>query len=445
MSIPKKKLGELCMIEKGKVGIQKAIPGEYPLVVTAEERLSHNEYHFEGNAVVIPLVSSTGHGHKSLKRIHFQTGKFAVGNILCAVLPKDETVLNAEYLYRFLDLNREKELVGRMKGMANVSLPLKEIAQIEIPLPPVAEQIKFVEEYEQLEVGKNKLDTELAHQLDMVKQLRKAFLREAMRGKLTEDWRTSHLELVSESNSTNQLLAKIKAGKERLIKEGKLKKEKPLPPVKDYEIPFEIPESWIWRRLNEIVEIAGGGTPSKGRSDYWNGDIPWVSPKDMKELNISDTKLKITEKGVQNSSTKIIPEGSLLVVGRSGILKRMIPVAINAVPCTVNQDMKVLMPFLKQTNRFLQYLLLGLENILLSEYVKFGMTVHSLKYTEFEEMPIPLPPISEQQQIVTKLDELMQYCDQLEESIKTSQRQNEMLLQQVLREALEPEKALSEI
>ena len=61
MSVIKKTLGELCIIEKGKVGIQKAIPGKFPLVVTAEERLSHNEYHFEGNAVIIPLVSSTGH------------------------------------------------------------------------------------------------------------------------------------------------------------------------------------------------------------------------------------------------------------------------------------------------------------------------------------------------------------------------------------------------
>lgn len=140
MSWEKRKLGDLCSINKGKIGITKAIPGEYPLVVTSEERKSHNEYHFEGEAVVIPLVSSTGHGHRSLKRIHYQTGKFAVGNILCAVIPNDSNILNAEYLYRFLDLNREKELVSRMRGMANVSLPIKEIAKIEIPLPPLAEQ-----------------------------------------------------------------------------------------------------------------------------------------------------------------------------------------------------------------------------------------------------------------------------------------------------------------
>jgi type I restriction enzyme S subunit len=121
MSWKKVKLGEICTIEKGAIGIQKASPGEYPLVVTGEERKSHNEFQFDDEAVIIPLVSGTGHGHASIKRIHFQKGKFALGNILCAVIPKDKTQVSAEYLYRYLDLNREIELVARMKGMANVT------------------------------------------------------------------------------------------------------------------------------------------------------------------------------------------------------------------------------------------------------------------------------------------------------------------------------------
>ena len=144
MSWEKKKLGDLCSITKGKIGISKAVSGEYPLVVTSEERKSHKEFHFEGEAVVIPLVSSTGHGHRSLKRIHYQTGKFAVGSILCAVIPNDNKILNAEYLYRFLDLNREKELVSRMRGMANVTLPMKKIVNIEVPILPLGVQINFV-------------------------------------------------------------------------------------------------------------------------------------------------------------------------------------------------------------------------------------------------------------------------------------------------------------
>ena len=108
MSWRKVKLGEVCLIEKGNIGILKAIPGEFPLVVTSEERKTHNEFQFDGEAVIIPLVSGTGHGHASIKRIHFQTGKFAVGSILCAVIPKDKSILSAEFLYRYLDLKKEK-------------------------------------------------------------------------------------------------------------------------------------------------------------------------------------------------------------------------------------------------------------------------------------------------------------------------------------------------
>src|SRR5215212_10146836 len=94
-------LGEICTIEKGKIGIQATIPGAYPLVTTAAESGSHNEYHFEGEAVCIPLVSATGHGHASIKRIHFQKGKFCVGNILCTCIPKDYNRTSAKFLHLY--------------------------------------------------------------------------------------------------------------------------------------------------------------------------------------------------------------------------------------------------------------------------------------------------------------------------------------------------------
>lgn len=469
MSWRKVKLGELCLIEKGNIGIQKAIPGEYPMVVTSEERKSHNEFQFDDEAVIIPLVSSTGHGHKSLKRIHFQTGKFAVGSILCAVIPKDKTVLNAEYLYRYLDLKREDELVSRMKGMANVSLPIKEIAQIEIPIPPIEEQRKFVDAYGELESNKEELSTELTHQQNLLKQLRQAFLREAMHRKLlakaNEEFEINvppdksggnspggnsknqlPLALASGqkekqakgfSQTGKELLELIKNEKQKLINAGKLKKEKPLPPIKEEEIPFDIPENWVWCRLGEIGKITGGGTPSMANDSYWNGNIPWVSPKDMGEDFVYDTEMKVTKKGVAESSANLIPEGSLLIVGRSGILKRKLPVAINKIECTVNQDMKVIIPYIGSMNRFLQLMLFGLEKIVLKDFVKFGMTVHSLKYEEFAQMPIPLPPLAEQKRIVKKLAELMNLCEELKTTITDNQNYTDQLLQVALKEALQ--------
>ena len=151
---------------------------------------------------------------------------------------------------------------------------------------------------------------------------------------------------------------------------------------------------------------------------------------------VYDTEMKVTKKGVAESTANIIPEGSLLIVGRSGILKRKLPVAINKVELTVNQDMKVIIPYIVSMGRFLQLMLFGLEEIILKDFVKFGMTVHSLKYEEFSQMPIPLPPLVEQQRIVQKLEGLMQNCTDLEVNIKQNAAQNEKLLQQVLREAL---------
>ena len=128
------RIGDYCTVVKGKIGIKKATPGKYPLVTTAEERSSHNECHFDEPSVLIPLVSSTGHGHASLKRIHYQEGRFAVGSILCTVLPKDENVLDAKFLYHYLDVYKEKLLVSRMKGMANVTLSVNAIKEVKFPL-----------------------------------------------------------------------------------------------------------------------------------------------------------------------------------------------------------------------------------------------------------------------------------------------------------------------
>lgn len=435
MSWVKKTLGELCTIQKGKIGIKKATPGEFPLVVTAEERLSHNEFHFEGNAVIIPLVSSTGHGHKSLKRIHFQSGKFAVGNILCAVIPKDENVLRADYLYRFLDLNRDKELVSRMKGMANVTLPMKEIAKVEIPIPPIEAQIDFVQQYSVLEEKSNDLGEEIIHQLDLVKQLRQAFLREAMQGKLVPQ--------DPNDEPASVLLEKIKAEKERLIKEKKIKKQKALPPIKEEEIPFEIPENWVWCRLGEISEIRRGKGPKYSES----GVFKMLNQKCVRWFTVETEHCKSIDKNWFDhlSIDFKVDEGDLLVnstgdgtIGRSGLAGK------DTEGFVFDSHILRVRGFLDKDHRFLcsiinsdygQGLIESIKGATSTKQTELG--VHNLSH-----FPIPLPPLTEQKRIVAKLDELLGYCDELEESIKVSQEQNELLLQQVLREALEPKSAI---
>ncbi|GGF30039.1 restriction endonuclease subunit S [Flavobacterium limi] len=439
MSWKKSILGDLCTIVKGKTGIQKAIPGEFPLVVTAEERKSHHEYQFDDEAVIIPLVSGTGHGHASIKRLHLQTGKFALGTILCAVIPKDKSVLNAEYLFHFLTLNKDKELVERMKGMANVTLPIKEIAKIEIPLPSLGDQIKFVEKYKLLEKENDKIDNNFTNQLDLIKQLRQAFLREAMQGKL-----------VKSSNITEtgqQLLEKIKAEKEKLVTEKKIKKEKELPKIKDDEIPFEIPEHWAWCRLGEISNIQRGSSPRpKGDSRFFAKDeteYNWITISDIttytKENILSKTKEYLTEIGTKHSRFVDINEFIIAVSGST-----------TGKCCLTGIDGYIYdgLAVVKQINKslpsqflmnYMTYLYAHINNS------KSGASFPNINTDFLNNLLYPLPPLHEQEQIVSKLKELMTFCDDLEKSIKVSQDYNIILLQQVLREALQPKENVKTI
>lgn len=167
----------------------KAIPGPYPMVTLAEQRTSHTEYQFDTKAVIVPLISSTGHGHASMKRVHYQEGKFALGSILCAVIPNDETELNARFLYNYLSFFRETLLVPLMRGAANVSLSIKSISGVTIPLPPLDEQVAINELVDNYSQETKTLQLELQTQQKLLSQLRQAILQEAVQGKLTEGWR----------------------------------------------------------------------------------------------------------------------------------------------------------------------------------------------------------------------------------------------------------------
>lgn len=130
---------------------------------------------------------------------------------------------------------------------------------------------------------------------------------------------------------------------------------------------------------------------------------------------IQSTEDQITQKGLEESSAKLVPPGSLLIVGRSGILERKLPVGVTAVECTANQDLKVLTPFVSGMARYIRLILKGFETYILDELVKTGTTVRSLKYTEFQLHPYPLPPLEEEQRIVETVERLMEECDELEQ------------------------------
>ena len=147
---PKVRLGDVCRMVKGASPTLKTEPGRFPLVVTASYRRTSDAWQIEGPAVCIPLVSSTGHGDAALHRVHFQDGKFALANLLVALLPNTDSGCDAKYLYHLLTARKDELLVPLMQGTANVSLKEQDIAGVEIPLPPLPEQRRMVARIEEL-------------------------------------------------------------------------------------------------------------------------------------------------------------------------------------------------------------------------------------------------------------------------------------------------------
>lgn len=152
-------------------------------------------------------------------------------------------------------------------------------------------------------------------------------------------------------------------------------------------------------------EIYGGGTPSKSHPEYYeDGDIPWVSSKDMKTDVLSDSQIKINQLGVDNSTARMVPINSVIMVIRSGILKHTLPVAINAVPITVNQDLKVFIPNERVLTRFLSVQFKMHEKDILSGVR--AVTADNIEFNSLKQRELIVPPIELQQEYVTFLEQI---------------------------------------
>ncbi|WIY70884.1 restriction endonuclease subunit S [Aquidulcibacter paucihalophilus] len=162
--------------------------------------------------------------------------------------------------------------------------------------------------------------------------------------------------------------------------------------------------------LGDLVSVRGGGTPDTKIDSYWRGDIPWVSPKDMKSDDVGSSQDNVTPEALANSAASLIPQGSILVVVRSGILARTVPVARTTRPLAINQDIKALVPSGRLDTRYLHYFLKASESLLL-ERVSKGATVHRLSTDDLRKLLIPLTSLAEQKRIVADLDEAFRGID----------------------------------
>jgi type I restriction enzyme S subunit len=346
--------------------------------------------------------------------------------------------IDIDFLRHFL---KSKTFIEALKeqvpGGIKTEIKAKHILQLKVAIPSsVKEQRVLVEFLDKQNKTLEKQSSELNHKLTLVKQLRQAFLREAMQGKLVPQDPNDETATV--------LLKKIKAKKERLIKEKKLKIGRATEQSESLINDIDIPNTWHWCKSDEIFFVTklAGFEYSEHISLKENGEIPVIRAQNVRPLNIDKTNLLYID-----TKTSYTLERCALT--KKCLLVTFIGAGIGDVATFNEHERWHLAPNVAKMEPFE-----GCEDFLNVKYLNYYLMSKigqrelfkhvkataqpSLSMGTIRDIDFAIPPLFEQQRIVAKLDELMNLCDNLEASIKESQRQNELLLQQVLREALEP-------
>ena len=350
-------------------------------------------------------------------------GKLGILNIpattnqaCCACLP---ILVNNNYLFYFL-MSHKESFTKKAEGGAQPNISKEKIISTLFPLPPLAEQkrivekieqlLPFIEKYEQVETQLTALNTSFPE------MLKKSILQESVQGKLVPQ------NPFDEPASV--LLERIRAEKQELIKQRKIKKNKSESVIitRDKipyeiidgkkrciadEVPFEIPEGWEWCRLGFIGEWGSGATPSRTNKEYYQGNIPWLKTGDLNDGIITNIPEKITELALKKTSVRLNPVGSVLIamygatIGKLGIL---------AIPATTNQACCACKPIIIN-NKYLFYFLMSHKETFTKKAE--GGAQPNISKEKIVSTLFPLPPLAEQKRIVEKIEELTQLCDKL--------------------------------
>jgi type I restriction enzyme S subunit len=422
------RIGDLFELEKGSLQSSKCTAGYFDFITASKNWKTHNEFSHDIEALIFAAMASG-----SLGRTHYVNGKFITSDLCYILTPKDSEKypINLKF-YHFVFNSLRDEIVKNTKsGTSKETINQTNLKNYEIPYFGIEQQHLWIEKLLKTKSIKEDLTDETEIEETLLKKLRQSILQDAIEGKLTASWREEN----SDVERASILLEKIKQEKEQLIKDKKIKKQKPLPPINENEIPFNIPDSWKWCRVGNISNVKVGSTPSRPVKEYWNGDIHWVSSGEVANNFIYDTKEMITEKGFESTSMIMYPKGSVLIAmigqgktrGQTSILK------INA---AINQNVAGIV--FEYKNIISNYV----WNFFLSRYEltrsgASGGNQPALNGMKIKNTLLPLPPLEEQKEIVKKIESLFKVCDELEVQINSSKTNSQTLMQAVLKEAFE--------
>lgn len=353
--------------------------------------------------------------------------------------PKPNSII-PELLFKFLKSDEGlRQIKFYARGTVRQALRFEDLCNIEITIPEYKEQQILYNKLINSQEASNVLDDELQNQLELLKKLRQQLLQDAVQGKLVPQSKSDE--------PASELLKKIKAEKAKLIAEKKLKKEKDFPPIKPEEIPFDIPENWVWCRLGDLcTELLGGFAFDSTRYSKTETPNQVIRLGNVKpnQLVLETTPVFIDDDYSREAVRAKLHKGDILITMTGTRAKKDYLFSM----CLNESDLETKTLFLNQRVgcfRFGSFITNNYINITLKDLRLLQAVFDSstgaanqanIGVAALKDILIPLPPLSEQKRIVQNLNELMQYCNELEASIKQSESQNEKLLQQVLREAL---------
>ena len=393
------RLGELVSISTGQYDANHARDnGEYAFFTCSYTPMKCDTYSYEGQGILLP-----GNGANVGLSIFYE-GKFDAYQRTYVLQGYSNLFL--KYIHYMLMGNWKEYNANKLYGGATPYIKLGNIENYLVALPPIQEQERIVEKLEQIlplveEYGKNeeklsKLNSTLP---DKIKQ---SILQYAVQGKLVPQ--------NPSDEPASELLKRIKVEKEQLIKEGKIKKEKPLPPITEDEIPFQIPDSWKWVRLSQITSIIGDGI--HGTPEYTlNTEYYFINGN-----NLNNGIIEIKD------NTKTVSENEYLKY-KKDLSEKTVLVSINGTLGNVafyNNEKVMLGKSACYFNLLSDINKLYLKLILNSDYfLKYadnkatGTTIKNVSLKAMQDLLIPLPPLAEQKRIVTKVEEFMNIVDKL--------------------------------
>lgn len=414
--------------EKGSLQSTKCAPGAFTFVTAGVDWKTHNEFTHDTEALILAVAASG-----SLGRCHYIKDKFIASDLCFILTPRDSTIypVDLEFYHQIFRSIKSDLVQKTATGTSKLSINRTNFGNYKIPYFDIEHQKTFKKILLNVNEKKDRLLVCSDNQENLVNILRNQILQDAISGKLTAGWRARNPDI----EPASKLLEKIKAEKEKMIAEKKIKKEKPLPKIAEDEIPFELPEKWEWCRLEELSNLIHYGATKSAKNNI----------KEVKLLRITDiqdnsvnwdsvpgcdyTKKDILNYGLSENDILIARTGG--TIGKSYLVKNIHVKSLFA---------SYLIRVIPNINIDAEYLKIAIESPLYWKqlYVAaWGAGQPNVSGTKLKALHIPLPPHAEQKAIVVKIEKLMEHVSKLEEKINQNKQDAEMLMQSFLAEAFQ--------